>query len=305
MDTLFSGHDFNSTDIQKAIRKFNSIKPHIKNEFFECDVFFSCIFTPSFTGISNSMHQHSFYELHIPISGKAIYSINDKKITCTTNKIFLFSPNNTHRRISSEGYVSVTFGFSFIKPATLVTKPLLNNAYTELECNPYISNSIFYILHSLLDETTTDHYIFNSIFSVIIYDILLHIPAFKNEFISNNEADLGYFSDDARIRMAIQYISDNIAFPISVTDVANHLFLSSRQLNRILKNALNISTNELINDIRIKAAKQYMTNTDYPLSKIAPMCGFNSATHFNLTFKKATGLTPKLYRELNDIENRK
>ena len=44
-------------------------------------------------------------------------------------------------------------------------------------------------------------------------------------------------------------------------------------------------------------AKRYIEQTDLPLSEIALMCGFNSPTHFNLTFKKTTGITPTLYRQ--------
>ena len=289
--------DISSTNMNKAIRKFNNIKPHIKNDFFECDIFFSRIFSRDTDLLPQPFHKHSFYELHIPISGSATYLIEDHEACCTPGKIFIFSPDNLHHLIHSDNYLSITFGFSFVTPSSVATKSFIDGPCTEIDCSTDISNSILYMLHTLLDETIEDHYIFNNLFSVIIYDIFMRIPAFKNEFANNIDIlNSGHFSDDARIRIAIQYISDNIAFPISADDVAGHLLLSSRQLNRILKNALNLSINQLINSIRIKVAKRYMATTDFSLSKIALMCGFNSPTHFNLTFKKATGVTPKLYR---------
>ncbi|MBR2916564.1 MAG: helix-turn-helix transcriptional regulator, partial [Clostridia bacterium] len=89
----------------------------------------------------------------------------------------------------------------------------------------------------------------------------------------------------------------NISSSISVSDVANYVCISSRQLNRILKNALDITTNDLINELKIKAAKVYMKNPTLSISQISVMCGFNSLTHFNLTFKKLTGHTPKAFRQ--------
>ena len=283
-------------DINRAINRFNGMKPIIKSDLYECDVFFSRIMSPDFSLMSYPLHKHSFYEIHIPISGWAEYMISGEKIRCTPDSAVLFSPDNAHHLVDYDSYLSLTVGFSFVAPDSLAVNPTPLEAYTEIPSSPDIYNCISYIFHTLLREENL--YIFNNLLSVILHDLLMQIPAFREKFESSNiSLSHGHFSDDARIRIAIRYISDNIAYPLSTGDVAWHVMLSSRQLNRILKNAMNTSINQLINEIRIKTAKRYIETTDFSLSKIAMLCGFNSPTHFNITFKKLCKITPKLYRQ--------
>ena len=293
-----SYYDISSNDLNKAIYRFNSIHPRIKSEFFECDVFLSRIMTPDLSVRTYPLHKHSFYELHIPISGKAEYLMEEQSISFAPGKAMLILPDVAHCLTYSDEYISVTLGFAFLTPASLKAHSGNYNLYTESPCSSNIYNSVLYILKSLLDETIEDYYIFSNLYSVIIYDILMHIPFFKKEILNNNtRLNIEHFSDNIRVRTAIQYIYDNIAFPISANDVSNHIMISTRQLNRILKSTHGVSINRLINNIRISVAKQHITTTDLSLSQIALLCGYNSPTHFNLTFKKITGLTPKLYRQ--------
>lgn len=290
--------DIDTDDLSKATQKFNAIKPYGKNDFYECDFLLSRVMTPNASITSYPMHRHSFYELHIPISGEAEYLVGDEIVRCTPQKALLLPPNQTHRHVRSEQYVALTLGFVFVSPALLATQTIADKKYIEIDCSMDVFHCIAYIFRTLLDDTVEDHYIINALFSVIIHDLFMRVPEFMAVF-KKNRTMFGTerVSDDARARIALQYISDNIAFPISADDVANHLLLSSRQLNRVLKNSLNISVNRLINETRIKEAKRYIEQTDLPLSEIALMCGFNSPTHFNLTFKKTTGITPTLYRQ--------
>ena len=290
---------FGNLDLYKTTQKFNSLKPHIKNDAFECSLYFSRIMTPDIAFRSYPVHRHSFYELHIPIAGYAEYQVGDEIVRCASPKALLLPPNRTHRHVRSEQYASLTLGFSFVAPAPLTTWNASGTPYLEIECSPDIYNSIHYIFHTLPEDASEDQYIFNTLLSVILYDIFKGIPVLKDLLKTNHAGALPQVGhNDARIQAATQYIHDNVAFPITVNDVANHLLISSRQLNRILQSAQGLSANQLINNIRIDAAKEYIETTNLSLSKIALLCGFNSPTHFNLTFKKIAGITPKLYRQL-------
>ena len=288
----------NSGDLAKAIQRFNGILPLGKNDFYECDFLLSRIMTPNATITSYPLHQHSFYELHIPISGKAEYWVAGEDVCFAPQKAVLLPPNQAHRLAFSENYVSLTLGFVFTRPASLCSHAVIDKEYREIECSLDVLHCISYILRVLLDRSGEDRYLFNTLFSVIIHDIFMRVPEFRSRFKRDGTVfDAERVSDDARTRIALQYIADNIAFPISAGDVANHLSLSSRQLNRILKSSTDLSVNRLINEMRIKEAKRRIEQTDLSLSEIALLCGFNSPTHFNLTFKKLTGITPTLYRQ--------
>jgi AraC-like DNA-binding protein len=55
-----------------------------------------------------------------------------------------------------------------------------------------------------------------------------------------------------------------------------------------------------INGYRIEEAKRMFNSPKYNdknIIEIAYLSGFTSKSHFNLSFKKATGLTPKEFRK--------
>ncbi len=297
MDKLIQ---YNIMDNGEAIDKFNRLKPIIKNDYFELDIFFSRIISSGkLNPLLSSDYNHSIYELHIPLSGSARYLINDSVVDVNPDKSYMFMPPSTHKIIDHSNDFSVfTLGFSFVAPINLSLPIASDESFYEITNLPFTVSDIGQVVY-LAGEEKTDYYNrINSILTTAIFNIFDNTPIFESELTSVSiYSNIEVVSDDTRIRLAIQYITDNINSPISVNDVADYICISSRQLNRILKNAFNFTTNDLINQLKIKAAKRYMAVPTHSLSQIAVMCGFNSLTHFNLTFKKIMNITPKEFRK--------
>lgn len=285
-----------------TLRSFNNIKPKIRNDFFELDIFFSRVITTQHISSLRTTppHKHSFYELIIPISGTATYKFKKNTLNLFQNKICLILPDTTHQPVNySDDFAALTLGFYFLEPTTLSLPIHTNKEHIELKNSPYIINSIMYIL-TLSQGTENGYYQrINMQLSLLIFDIINQIEPIRKAFprIDDNEEKPEMISNDTRIRAAIQYIYDNISSDILVDDVASYAGICSRQLNRILISSMNISTNELINKIRIKTAKKYMESPSLTLSQISTKCGFNSLTSFSRSFKKITGVSPKFYKE--------
>lgn len=83
-------------------------------------------------------------------------------------------------------------------------------------------------------------------------------------------------------------------------DVANELFVSSRTLRRRLYQA-DTSFREVIADVRMKLAVQYLKDTTLPTAEIAFLLGYSDVTAFYRSFRKTYSETPTTYRnKLND-----
>ena len=77
---------------------------------------------------------------------------------------------------------------------------------------------------------------------------------------------------------------------------ADKLGTNKFYVSKLVNNAYNLGFPELINILRVDYAEQYILNhRDAKQEEIARECGFLSASSFNTTFKKVTGMTPKVW----------
>lgn len=110
---------------------------------------------------------------------------------------------------------------------------------------------------------------------------------------SSNTFDL----PDRDVHVALEFIRDNAARSIGVIEIAKHLSISRRRLERNFQRVLGHSPGEQIRRTRLERARQLLLETDLPATKIATASGFASASHFSAFFHRAIGLTPLAFRE--------
>lgn len=82
--------------------------------------------------------------------------------------------------------------------------------------------------------------------------------------------------------------------------VANKLGVSSSHLSRTINSELNKGFTEYLNELRVKEAQAYLTNSEfsnYTIIAVGLEAGFNSKSSFFNVFKKVTGQTPSTYKK--------
>jgi len=103
--------------------------------------------------------------------------------------------------------------------------------------------------------------------------------------------------DEELIKKALIAVEKNIdKSEYSVDELASELAISRRQLSRKFQSIIGLSPGEFIRSVRLKRAAQLLKNTQYNISEIAYMVGFNAVKYFNLNFKDEFWVTPTQYR---------
>ncbi len=95
----------------------------------------------------------------------------------------------------------------------------------------------------------------------------------------------------------IEYIDANYHRDISLADVADHIGLSQGHISRLLKNELDTSFKQYLNQHRIEVAKQLLAEDDLPVGEVAQKVGCNSTMTFIRMFKRYTGVSPGDYKK--------
>ncbi len=82
-------------------------------------------------------------------------------------------------------------------------------------------------------------------------------------------------------------------------EMSDMLKITEQHLSRIINQHFGKSFSELMNECRVNEAKDFLKNTDYPVTVISFDVGFSSITSFNRVFKESTGVSPSKYRSDN------
>lgn len=96
--------------------------------------------------------------------------------------------------------------------------------------------------------------------------------------------------------LAQQYINQHYKEPITLNTLAAHIHVSPTYLSRILNMELDMGLPDLVNNLRIKKAKEMLSDHNLRINEISEALGYNSTQYFTRTFKKLTGFTPLDYR---------
>lgn len=104
---------------------------------------------------------------------------------------------------------------------------------------------------------------------------------------------------DEMCRQALAYIEEHYRdSDLSVAMLGESLNVSSVYLSKAFKKKYEVTILNYIAQVRIRNAKEALTDFDRNIKDIAEECGFLSSNVFIKTFKKYEGLTPGMYRDL-------
>jgi AraC family transcriptional regulator len=102
---------------------------------------------------------------------------------------------------------------------------------------------------------------------------------------------------DWRLRRLKERVEDGLAGQLSITDLAAECGMSPRHLIRTFKNTVGITLSDYIAEARIRRAKRELAAEDALIKIVAHNCGFQSAAAFSASFRKATGMSPREFRQ--------
>ena len=122
---------------------------------------------------------------------------------------------------------------------------------------------------------------------------------FIKERLNQHEDDRKIRFNDANsyiIKKAIIYMYNNYVQKLSLLDVADHCYISSWHLSKLLNQYTGKGFFEIINKIRIDKAKELLKGSTAKIQEISDMVGFQDVTHFSRIFKNYEEISPKDYR---------
>ena len=126
-----------------------------------------------------------------------------------------------------------------------------------------------------------------------------NIPRIRNvsfgRFVEQ-QSTLENFYEDTLISKAIFFIRENNKYSLQVDDIARHLCVSRRSIERRFKSVTGKTIHEEIIYSRCKKAQRILLEKNATLTDIAIECGFQGSYQMRKAFQKALGMTPQEYK---------
>ena len=99
------------------------------------------------------------------------------------------------------------------------------------------------------------------------------------------------------VRSALVYINRHLGDSFGAPEVADAIGLPRHKLDRLFAENLNHSVGSEIHGRRIACVKRMLSSKEIPITIIAAECGFCNVAHLSNVFRKATGLSPRAWRQ--------
>ncbi len=113
------------------------------------------------------------------------------------------------------------------------------------------------------------------------------------------ESTTGPESGDPQVAQAITFMCQSLDKPVDLGRLAARIGISRRLLELRFRKELDSSPARELLRLRLEKAQRLLLGTRLGIQEIAKACGFSHASHFQLAFRKQSGIPPGAWRELN------
>lgn len=255
-------------------------------------------------------HFHSQYELFYIIEGERVFFFHNRQYLATSGDLILIDTSLIHmtQSLSSKdhGYNRVILYIDYEKMEEYHRKypelqliRFFHEHYGVYHLNEEQQSQFLTLYRDLRMALTgkTGPYKTGIDLGIVnwLYKITTQLPAQK--------MDVAPTADTAKCRTVYavaDYLSANCEENLSLDELAERFYLSKYYLCRIFKEITSYKITEYVNIHRIRKAKHLLEDTDYSISEIARMLGYESITYFEKTFKAYMSVSPLRYRKTRD-----
>lgn len=257
-----------------------------------------CDIRPDTSAHPRVMHAHKdFVEIILICSGTSEYLIHDKKHTVRQGDMLIYNAGVVHDEVPD---AEASVGSYCIAIGGLHMPGLRENALISddagyifptgdhFEAMRTICEMMFKSLSS--GEPRAEAFCHSLMHALLVkaLTVVAGKEAEKEEAVEEPDV-LGL-----RIK---KYIDEHFTEPITLQSIGSALYISPYYLSHVFKEMSGYSPMQYLLRRRIGEAQTLLLTTDYSITMIAGMVGYDTHSYFNSQFTKHVGMSPMKYRQ--------
>lgn len=242
-------------------------------------------------------HRHLFYAVYWIHEGGGTHIIDFKEYDIKPDRLFFIYPKQVHflHKVAHLRYSALQFTEDFIMPLFSMEQRYID---VFKDINKEEKERITLLFKQLYVESQSGLPNATAIIQSEINTLLLELERIGG-------TDMAFPIASELLQKYKRLINSNFTKERQVQSYASQLGISPNYLNVLVKKYFGKSALEMINDRVVLEVKRLLSHTDYDISEIAYILGFNELSYFSRFFKRNTGMTPIEFRlSMNEMYQR-
>ena len=261
------------------------------------------------------LNEVSLFKMAVVLSGNVDFQLGKQAVLCGQGHFIFIPPNMPHpdgtqniSDLNKSTFCEVMYFYLYPNAVKCWISHYEPNLSIPRQLGNYLitHEHVIKLFQVLMEETSSEStqlvlskMLLQSFFTLLLREInaghFQEIPqGNENKFHLPDFEQTGNFSEYLH-----QYIQSRLYNRPTLEKAAQDMYLSRAQFSRRVKAETGKTFVEILNEHRIKTAKELLHDSDWTVSSIATFIGYQTPHHFQNLFRAKTGMTPNSYRKLS------
>lgn len=256
------------------------------------------------------LHQHvDFSELVIVLNGNATHVVHTEEYFIKKGNAFVINGSTPHAYKDPHDFKICNIMFRPEMLASIGPDLKKSNGFQALfVLEPYYRNIHSYPGKLALPIPSLEYV--ESLIAVMIEEYHGQLQGYQTMLLSRFTELVVYLSRHydtqekgmegnhlMHLANAISYMEDHYLEPLTLEEIAGKSNISVRHLNRIFRSYYQMTPIAYMLTLRLERACSLLKHSGLTITQISYECGFNDSNYFTRQFRKAYGVSPKVYRQ--------
>ena len=262
------------------------------------------------TNVDDQLHVHNHFEINYVYFGSATQLFENEQRKLTEGDLCIIAPNSKHDVLANSSSLIISImmrksSFDKVFWSLLSQKDLLaiffrNTLYMASPSNYLIfktdnNDDTKRIIQSIIFESNNDNKYANSCCISWINLLFAYVLRKHSTTIQyyDYKSQHGHEFDFSAV---LNYIQHN--YPtVTLASLADFFNYSEAYLSKLIKRNLKQNFSTIIKNLKMSHAVDYLTSTQFRISEVSDLVGYDSVDHFSRTFKNTYRISPLEYRK--------
>ena len=237
------------------------------------------------TAVKN--HSHDYFHLIHVTEGKMQFFLGEENMCLEAGDMVLVRRGKIHRFSNESDRIVCFHEVKFTVQGQSLPR-LLQNEDCAVIRDPFARQ----LICQLAAEYTQNRALKEETAQAALGMLVLHLTAgqrSRDRQMPGMIDTVGFNKLSCRV---IGYLTDHYSENLSLDDISLGVGVTKNYLCNAFKQNTGITIIDCLNMIRIRKAAEQIVYSDLPLTEVAQMCGYVSASHFNRVFMRYVGMPP-------------